>query len=79
MYHYLLAVYRYLMFIPVFLTVVTFFNSGTKIFSHVHTGVIICLFLTVGQKCFKVGQKVSETFYPRDKKSLKLLARIKSL
>ena len=45
--------------------------------SHVYNGIII-FFLTAvtffksGTKSFRVGQKVSETFYTRDKKSLKL-------
>ena len=65
---------QYLMCTPVlsfFLTVVTFFLSRSCFVHQSDHRVAFSQLFYSGAKRFRVGQKVSETFYPRDKKSLK--------
>ena len=66
---------QYLMCTPVlsfFLTVVTFLLSRSCFVHQSDHRVALSQLFYSGAKSFRVGQKVSETFYPMDKKSLKL-------
>ena len=68
--------FQYLMCTPIlsffFLTVVTFLLSRSCFVHQSDHRVAFSQLFYSGAKSFSVGQKVSETFYPRDKKSLKL-------
>ena len=55
-----------------FLTVVTFLMSRSCLVHQSDHRVAFSQLFYSGAKSFRVGQKVSEPFYPRDKKSLKL-------